>query len=71
MHDARFRIPDLGIARAAQALASRVALSFFIKAKILNFVGAPSTRLGSAMSPRRAFTMSYFRPELKSKAGRM
>jgi len=35
MPDARYRMPDQCIARAAQALAPRVALSFYIRAKIL------------------------------------
>ena len=35
MLDARFRIPDHGIARAAQAIAPRVALSFHRRAKII------------------------------------
>jgi len=35
MPDSGYQIPDHGIARAAQALAPRVALSFYIKAKIL------------------------------------
>jgi len=35
MPDSGYQIPDHGIARAAQALAPRVALSFYIRAKIL------------------------------------
>ena len=35
MPDSGHQIPDLGIARAAQALAPRVALSFHIRAKII------------------------------------
>jgi len=34
MPDSGYQIPDHGIARAAQALAPRVALSSYIKAKI-------------------------------------
>jgi hypothetical protein len=35
MPDSGYQIPDQGIARAAQALAPRVALSFYIRTKIL------------------------------------
>jgi len=35
MPDPGYQIPDHGIARAAQALAPRVALSFYKRAKIL------------------------------------
>jgi hypothetical protein len=35
MPDSGYQIPDHGIARAAQALAPRVALSFYIRAKII------------------------------------
>jgi hypothetical protein len=35
MPDTGYQIPDHGIARAAQALAPRVALSFYIRTKIL------------------------------------
>jgi hypothetical protein len=35
MPDSGYQIPDHGIARAAQALAPRVALSFHIRAKII------------------------------------
>ena len=35
MPDSGYQIPDHGIARAAQALAPRVALSFYISAKIV------------------------------------
>jgi hypothetical protein len=35
MPDSGYQMPDQGIARAAQALAPRVALSFHIRAKII------------------------------------